>query len=61
MLFITTIILLCSLQSSWSLGDQVPGFEYEEELLYDFFPEEFLWGTATAAYQVSLVNCETIF
>ena len=26
--------------------------EYEEPLLYDTFPEEFLWGTATAAYQV---------
>merc|ERR1712212_554518 len=27
-------------------------YEYEEELLYGKFPEGFLWGTATAAYQV---------
>ena len=27
-------------------------YEYEEELLYGHFPEGFLWGTATAAYQV---------
>ena len=26
---------------------------YEEELLYDTFPEDFVWGTATAAYQVT--------
>jgi len=25
---------------------------YEEELLYDTFPEDFVWGTATAAYQI---------
>ena len=24
----------------------------EEELLYDTFPNDFLWGSATAAYQV---------
>ena len=24
----------------------------EEELLYDSFPDDFLWGSATAAYQV---------
>ena len=28
------------------------GYVYEEELLYDTFPDGFLWGTATAAYQV---------
>ena len=27
---------------------------YEEPLLYGSFPEGFLWGTATAAYQVKL-------
>ena len=25
----------------------------EEELLYDSFPDDFLWGSATAAYQVT--------
>ena len=25
----------------------------EEELLYDTFPDDFLWGSATAAYQVT--------
>ena len=25
---------------------------YEEDLLYDHFPEDFVWGAATAAYQV---------
>ena len=32
--------------------DQVAGFEYEEELLYDTFPNGFVWGAATSAYQV---------
>ena len=25
---------------------------YEEDLLYDHFPEDFVWGAATAAYQI---------
>jgi len=32
--------------------DPVPGYNIEEPLYYDTFPEGFLWGTATAAYQV---------
>lgn len=28
-------------------------FEYEEPLLYDTFPEDFVWGVATSAYQVA--------
>ena len=28
------------------------GYQYEEDLTYGKFPEGFLWGTATAAYQV---------
>ena len=32
--------------------EQVPGYTYEEPLLYGTFPDGFVWGTATAAYQV---------
>ena len=27
-------------------------YVYEEPLLYDTFPDDFLWGVATSAYQV---------
>ena len=27
-------------------------YEYEEPLLYDSFPEDFMWGVATSAFQV---------
>ena len=30
----------------------VPGYNIEEPLYYDTFPEGFMWGAATAAYQV---------
>ncbi len=30
----------------------VLGYNPEEDLLYDHFPEDFLWGAATAAYQI---------
>ena len=33
--------------------DPVRGYDIEEPLLYDTFPDDFMWGTATAAYQVS--------
>ena len=36
--------------------DPVPGYNIEEPLYYDTFPEGFLWGTATAAYQVLYSN-----
>ena len=36
--------------------DPVPGYNIEEPLYYDTFPEGFLWGTATAAYQVLYYN-----
>ncbi len=29
-------------------------YVYEEPLLYDTFPDDFVWGAATAAYQVIL-------
>ena len=31
---------------------RVSGYVYEEDLLYDYFPDDFKWGAATAAYQV---------
>ena len=30
----------------------VLAYTAEEELLYDHFPEDFMWGCATAAYQI---------
>ena len=32
--------------------DPVPGYDNEEPIYYGTFPDGFLWGTATAAYQV---------
>ena len=29
------------------------GYVYESPMLYDDFPEDFVWGVATAAYQVT--------
>ena len=44
-------LVLCG--QTWAQSrKQVPGFEYEEPILYDTFPDGFLWGTATASYQV---------
>ena len=37
---------------SLALEKKLSGYKYEEPLLYDTFPEDFMWGTATAAYQV---------
>jgi len=34
------------------VGIKGQGYTYEEELLYDTFPDGFLWGAATAAYQI---------
>ncbi len=36
-------------------------YVYEEELLYDTFPDGFAWGVATAAYQVSAVEYLTAY
>merc|ERR1712223_171606 len=38
-------ILLCSIALALA-------YNPEEELLYDSFPDDFLWGAATAAYQI---------
>ena len=48
-----TVIIVILLQFSLALNYQNTGYNYEEELLYDTFPDNFMWGTATAAYQVS--------
>jgi len=42
------IVLFCTA----SLLGISSGYIYEEELLYDHFPEDFQWGAATAAYQI---------
>ena len=34
----------------------VGAYNPEESLLYDSFPDDFIWGAATAAYQVFLVH-----
>ena len=47
--FIFLCVLICFVQSH---PDPVPGYNIEEPLYYDTFPDDFLWGTATAAYQV---------
>ena len=41
-----------------SLLPAVLSYNAEEELLYDHFPDDFMWGAATAAYQIE-VNCLT--
>ena len=41
--------------------DPLPGYKIEEPLLYDTFPEDFMWGTATAAYQVNKCKYQTIY
>ena len=46
------LFLTIWLSSGEARPDQVAGFEYEEQLLYDTFPNEFVWGAATSAYQV---------
>ena len=45
------LLLLCSVAFAYTP---------EEPLLFDSFPDDFLWGYATAAYQVILTSSETI-
>ena len=45
------LLLLCSVAFAYTP---------EEPLLFDSFPDDFLWGSATAAYQVILTSSETI-
>ena len=46
------ILKLLVISSNSQRPKPVPGYEIEEELYYDTFPDEFIWGAATAAYQV---------
>ncbi len=46
------ILKLLVISSRSQRPNPVPGYEIEEELYYDTFPDEFIWGAATAAYQV---------
>ncbi len=45
-------IFLASLAKAQEYPEIVPGYEYEEEIKEESFPEGFLWGAATAAYQI---------
>ena len=45
--------IFCLIQGTWAQNKRELGYEYEEPLLYDTFPDGFVWGAATAAYQVS--------
>ena len=49
---ILIVFLIGSLSFSSALDEKPSGYNYEEPLLYDTFPDDFIWGTATAAYQV---------
>ena len=48
----SVVVIFCCLGT---IKAAVPEYEVEEELLYDTFPDGFLWGTATAAYQVCIL------
>ena len=52
MLFQKAITIICLFQLALAKQDRVQGYDYEEPLLYDTFPDGFVWGAATAAYQV---------
>ena len=47
------VTVFCLFQLTLAKKDRVQGYDYEEPLLYDTFPDGFVWGAATAAYQVS--------
>ena len=49
---VRAIFLFSVLLSSIALA---LAYSPEEELLYDSFPDDFLWGSATAAYQVFFI------
>ena len=55
MIWITVVAtIFCLIQGTWAQNKRERGYEYEEPLLYDTFPDGFVWGAATAAYQVGL-------
>ena len=48
-MMIRTVAFLC-LFCAYAMSE--PNYSLEEPLLYDTFPSDFLWGTATASYQI---------
>ena len=48
-MIVTVPAFLC-LFCAYSMAE--PNYSLEEPLLYDTFPSDFLWGTATASYQI---------
>ena len=47
------VLSLCISVQTNAHPDPVPGYTIEEPICYDTFPKDFIWGAATAAYQVS--------
>ena len=47
---IRTVAFLCLFCAYAAMSE--PNYSLEEPLLYDTFPSDFLWGTATASYQI---------
>ena len=54
MLLRKLVPIFCLFHLTLAKEDRVQGYDYEEPLLYDTFPDGFVWGAATAAYQVSI-------
>lgn len=47
--FLTVCILLAAVSNSYS----VPVIKLQQDdFLYDVFPDDFMWGQATSAYQI---------
>ena len=51
--FRNLLIFLASNFLLASSAEMEEGYDNEEPLLYDTFPQGFKWGVATASYQVS--------
>lgn len=50
LLFSTIILLSISISHATDIGKNLEQLK-QDDFLYDTFPEGFLWGTATSAYQ----------
>jgi lactase-phlorizin hydrolase len=40
------------LQGAFTAPGGMPVYEYEDEMYYGSFPDDFAWGVNTAAYQI---------